>query len=84
MQNQQMNQDKPTTLQDAIRQLDTTRTLQQVRELCAAVDAGFVSDVPTVLFSDSDWPQWNIAIQRKVESFAESDAPPSSAIDNRP
>ena len=67
MQNQQMNQDKPTTLQDALRQLDKTRTLQQVRELCAVVDAGFVADIPTVLFADADWLMWNEAIRKKAQ-----------------
>ncbi len=67
MQNQQMNQDKPTTLQDALRQLDTTRTVQQVRELCAVVDAGFVADIPSVQFADADWTMWNDAILKKVQ-----------------
>ena len=67
MQNQQINQDKPTTLQDALRQLDTTRTVQQVRELCAVVDAGFVADIPSVQFADADWTMWNDAILKKVQ-----------------
>ena len=57
------------TLQDAIHRLNEALTLKQVLALANEVDAGFVADVRTVEFSDTDWRRWTDAVRIKAQSI---------------
>ena len=57
------------TLQDAIHRLNEALTLEQILALANEVDAGFVADVRTVEFSDTDWRRWTDAVRIKAQSI---------------
>ena len=57
------------TLQDAIHRLNEALTLEQILALANEVDAGFVADVRTVEFSDTDWSRWTDAVRVKAQSI---------------
>lgn len=57
------------TLQDAIHRLNEALTLEQILALANEVDAGFVADVRTVEFSDTDWRRWTDAVRVKAQSI---------------
>ena len=57
------------TLQDAIHRLNEALTLEQILALANEVDAGFVADVRTVEFSDTDWRRWTNAVRVKAQSI---------------
>ena len=59
--------DKRTTIQEALLKLSEANSIDQVVLLCDEIDSGFVADVQTVHFSDSDWRQWNAAIRDKTQ-----------------
>lgn len=80
MQDQQKNQDKPTTLQDALQRLSDASSLEQVQALCDEIDEGFVANIPTVQFADADWPMWSDAILKKVQ-FLETPSLPNLCRD---
>lgn len=58
-----------TTLQEALARLAKTASLQEVEEIRAEVDAGFMADIPTVNFSDADWQTWTENLRNKVEAL---------------
>ena len=60
------------TLQAAIGQLNEVVTQEQVKALNERIDVGFVADVPTVQFSDADWPLWTDAVRTKAQAIEAS------------
>ncbi len=57
------------TLKDAMQLLAATSSSEQIQAVCEKVDAGFLADIPTIHFADSDWVAWNEAIRNKVDSL---------------